>query len=130
MLYTLSVFGISVFGLDAVLLHRMPVGDGKSIAFASRTLLKAGQNHSQIEKEALAIVYAVRRFYQYFFDRHFLLYTDHKPLPELLSELMGVPSMVAARTQRWDISLSSYNYTLKNSSGSENWNANFFSCFF
>ena len=77
----------------------MPDSSEKPITFASRTLTKTERNYSQIEKEALAIVYAVKKFHQYLFGRHFFLYTDHKPLLGLLSELKGIPSMAAARIQ-------------------------------
>ena len=70
-----------------------------------------------------------KMFHQYLFQRHFLLYTDHKPLLGLTSEQKGIPSMAAARIQRWAILLSAYNYSLKYRSGSENSNANFFSRF-
>ena len=106
----------------------MPDGSEKPITFASRTLSKAEHNYAQIEKEALVIVYAVK-FHQYLFGRHFLLYADHKPLLELLSEQKGIPSMAAACIQCLAILLSAYNYSLKCCSSSENSNANFFSCF-
>ena len=107
----------------------MPDGSEKPITFASRTLSKAERSYAQIEKEALVIVYAVKKFHQYLFGRHFLLYADHKPLLELLSEQKGIPSMAAARIQCLAILLSAYNYSLKCCSSSENSNANFFSCF-
>ena len=69
----------------------MPDGSEKPITFASRTLSKAEYSYSQIEKEALAIVYAVKKSHQCLFGRHFLLYTDHKPLRGLLSEQKGIP---------------------------------------
>ena len=108
----------------------MPDGSEKPITFASRTLSKVERNYSQIEKkEALAIVYIVKKFHQYPFGRHFLLHTDHKPLLGLLSEQKGVPSMAAARIQRWAILLFTYNYSLKYRNGSENSNVDFFSRF-
>ena len=91
--------------------------------------LQKQRNFSQIEKEALAIAYTVKKFHQYLFGRHFFLYTDHKPLLGLLSELKGIPSMAAAHIQRWAMLLSAFNYTLKYGSGIENSNADFFSRF-
>ena len=49
----------SPYGLGAVLSHQMPDGGGKHVCFASRTLTKAEQNYSYLNKEALAIIYGV-----------------------------------------------------------------------
>ena len=55
----------SPYGLGAVLLHVMNDGSDRPTTFACCTLKKAEQNYFQIEKEGLAIVYAVKKFHQY-----------------------------------------------------------------
>ena len=46
----------------------------------SKTLSKSHRNYSQIQKEALAIVFGFKKLYQYLHGRHLILVTDHKPL--------------------------------------------------
>ena len=90
----------SPYGIGAVLSHYMPDGSEKSVTFASRTLSQTERNYSQIEKEALAIIYAIKKFHQYLFGKRFILFTHHKPLLGLFSEKQGIPNMAAARMQR------------------------------
>ena len=68
----------SPVGLGACLSHR--IAEGKKtflqpIAFASRSLTKAEKNYAQIEREGLAVVWAVKNFRQFLYFRHFTLQT-------------------------------------------------------
>ena len=99
--------------MGAVLVHQMPDGTEKPVAYASRSLSKAERNYSQLEKEGLACVFGVKRFHAYLFGHAFELITDHKPLLTLLSEYKASSQQASARVRRWSLFLSSYEYTLK-----------------
>lgn len=55
----------SSVGIGATIAHKMRDGTKKIIAHASRSLTKAEKNYSQIEREALALIYAVTKFHRY-----------------------------------------------------------------
>jgi hypothetical protein len=72
----------SQFGLGASLLQ-----GGKPVAYISRTLSKTEALYAQIEKECLAVVYALDRFEQYLFGKpDVTVETDHKPLETIFKK--------------------------------------------
>ena len=99
-------------GIGAVISHVMQNGEERPIEFTSRTLTSAERHYSQIEKEALSLVWGVKKFHRYIYAREFELTTDHRPLLFLLSEKKGIPEMGVSRIQRWAIILSSYQYKI------------------
>ncbi len=90
----------------------MPDGSERPIGYASRSLSKSQHNYSQIEKEALALVFGVQRFHSYLLGHHFKLVTDHQPLLSLLHEHKATSSQASAHIRRWSLLLSAYEYTI------------------
>ena len=103
----------SAYGVGAVISHQYPDGRERPIAYASHTLSSAEINYSQIEKEALSLVFGIQKFHSYLYGRQFTLVTDHKPLTTVLGPKHGIPSMAAARLQRWALLLSAYSYNIE-----------------
>ena len=102
----------SQYGIGAVLAHKMSDGSERPVGYVSRTLNDAEKNYAQLEKEGLALVFGVKKFYSYLFGHAFTLITDHKPLLGLLSECRSTSPQASARVKRWSLYLSMFEYTL------------------
>ena len=106
-------------GLGAVLTQKTS-GAERPVAFASRSLTSAEKNYSQLDREALAIIFGVKRFHHYVYGRKFILFSDNLPLCHILSPRKGLPGLAAARIQRWALELADYNFEVKHRSGARN----------
>ncbi|BES89748.1 Hypothetical Protein NTJ_02555 [Nesidiocoris tenuis] len=106
-------------GIGAVIQHRYKDNSLRPIAAASRALTKAEQNFSTIDREGLAIIFGVNKFFQYLCGRNFIIQTDHKPLERIFGENSSLPKIVASRLSRWALTLSNYDYTIEHIPGRE-----------
>lgn len=101
----------SNYALGAILSNK----DNRPVAFASRGLNKAEKNYPIIEKELLAIVWAVKHFRPYLYGRKFKIFTDHKPLVYLFG--MKDPS---SRLTKFRLTLEEYDFEVVYVKGTDN----------
>ncbi|XP_065318756.1 uncharacterized protein LOC135926753 [Gordionus sp. m RMFG-2023] len=107
-------------GLGAVLFNTEN-DEEKPIAFASRTLLKSEMNYTNIEREALAIMFAIKRFQEYLIGTKFTIITDYKPLVHISTKgLKDNSTTMSLRLQKWNITLGGYDFNIKYKAGKYN----------
>ena len=90
--------------------------DGKAVAYVSRALTKTEQEYAQIEKELLAILFALERFHTYVYGRKITVETDHKPLISIMKKAL---TSAPRRLQRMLLRLQHYNFDLQFKLGSK-----------
>ena len=91
---------------------------GHVIVYGSRTLNQAEQQYSKIQKECLAIVFALKQFRHCLLERSFQLLTDHAPLQWLSSQKMeGLLCW-------WALAMQEFDFVIKYRKGCQNGNVN------
>ena len=63
---------------------------GRPVAFMSRTHQGSELHYPAVEKEAMALIEAVRKWRHFLAGRHFTLKTDHRPLHSCLTAENGL----------------------------------------
>lgn len=98
----------SSYGLGSALLQENENKERDVVAYASRTLSNSEKKYSQIEKEALALVYAAEHFKDFITGINVTLETDHRPLIQILQS--KPLDELTPRLQRIRMRLMRYNY--------------------
>ena len=92
------------------------------VRYHCRKLKKAEQNYSTIEKECLAIVWAIEKLKVFLYGREFVLLTDNKPLVFLKES-----NMKNARVMRWSLFLQDWSFRIQSIRGVDNHVADYLS---
>ena len=116
---TRVVVDASPWTLGAVLLQQQSDSTYRPIAFGSRSLTETEMKYSQIEREALAIVFGCEHFHLYLYGKSFEMETDHRPLEYIFKpKVSGKPA--PARVERWLLRLQEYDFTVIYRPGTQN----------
>ena len=102
-------------GVGAVLQQRGHDGTLRPISYFSRKLNSAQRKYSTVEKEALALILAVRHYEVYLSIGHTIVFSDHNPLT-FLHRMKGNN----ARIMRWSLSLSEFDLEIQHIRGKDN----------
>jgi len=111
----------SDIGLGAILFQEHPDGVFPA-AYLSKKLSRAERNYSVVERECLAIVWAISKLYKYLYGKGFVLQTDHRPLT-----FLDNARLTNARVMRWALSLQPFRYRVESIKGAENVGADYLS---
>ena len=101
-------------GLGAILLQEHQ-GILHPIAYASKKLAPRERNYSTIERECLAIVWAIQKFEMYLFNKSFMIQTDHQPLA-----YVNRAKTLNKRIMGWAMVLQEYRYRVEAIPGKDN----------
>ena len=89
-----------------------------AIAYAGRDLNAAEKNYSTTEREALAVIFGIKKFEPYLYGRKFILPTDHHSLKWLMS-ISDPPGRLA----RWSLLVQQYDFEIQQRPGIVHGNA-------
>ena len=92
------------------------------IAYASKALAGAPKSYATVEKECMAIVWAIDKFSCYLYGRSFTLQTDQHPHTYLNSAKLTNP-----RLMRWALKLQPFRFRVEAIPGVDNVGADWLS---
>ncbi|KAI2644530.1 Retrovirus-related Pol polyprotein from transposon 17.6 [Labeo rohita] len=114
--YPLPRTDASNTGLGAVL-FQVRDGEEHPVIYISWKLTPAETRYAAVEREALAIKWAVLELWYYLLGRRFTLMTDHAPLQWLASA-----KDTNARVTRWFLALQDFHFSVEQRAGATNAN--------
>ena len=93
--------------------------DGRPVAFFSRSLQGSELKHAAIEKEAQAIIEAIRHWRHFLTGRHFTLTTDQKSVSYMFDQ-RNRGKIKNDKIMRWRLELACYSFDIVYRPGKEN----------
>jgi len=103
------------YAIGAILCQLDEKGIERPVVYLSKQLTATQRRWATIEKEAYAVVYALRQLRPYVWGADFKVYTDHKPLTCLFTKEMN-----NTKIQRWQVLLAEYGAKVEYRKGKNN----------
>ncbi|XP_064093961.1 uncharacterized protein LOC135206538 [Macrobrachium nipponense] len=113
-----SLFTVETDASDHAIAATLTQND-RPVAFFSRTLTRSEQGHSSVEKEAYAIVEALRKWRHYLIGHHFKLITDQRSV-KFMFDSKSNSKIKNDKITRWRVELSCFHYVIVYHPGTEN----------
>ncbi|KAG0755447.1 hypothetical protein G6F33_011500 [Rhizopus arrhizus] len=106
----------SDIGLGAVLVQFDEIlNEDRPICFLSRKLMVSEMNYPTVEKELLAVIYALKKLRKYLLDKSFELYTDNTAVRYLFCKMDP-----GQKLQRWVLAVQEYIFKVYHLPGKSN----------
>lgn len=101
-----------------ITLGQIQHGKERVIAYGGRNLSETERKYSTTEREALAVVFGIKKCRPYLYGRKFTVHTDHHSLRWLMNT-----KHETGRLARWALTLQEYDFEIVHRSGASNGNA-------
>ena len=101
--------------LDVVQMQRQPSGKMRTVAYASRSMTEIELRYPQIDRESLAIIWALEHWAEFLIGMRFKVQTDHKPMIPLLSTKLI--DELPVRIQRFRMRLMRFDFAIAHAPG-------------
>jgi IS1 family transposase len=103
------------YAVGAILVQEDKEGIERVVQYVSHSLSSTQRRWAVIEKEAYAVVYALKKLRAYLYESDFVVYTDHRPLKCLFTKDMN-----NTKIQRWAVLLAEYGARIEYRKGKHN----------
>ena len=103
----------SPHGIGAVISHVMPNCVEQLIVLTSGTLSNSESNYAQLEKEALTLIFGVRKFHMYLCGHPLTLVTDNSHCSVFWILKKGIPLLATVCLQKWATIFAAYQYDIE-----------------
>lgn len=110
----------SAVGLGAVLVQYDSSNEPRIIGCASKVLTQREAKYPQVQREALAIVWAIERFQMMLRGQHFTVVTDNEGNEFIFGKVHRFGKRCVTRAEAWALRLQQFKFDIRHIPGNEN----------